>query len=421
MSNVNEPASSILYQDEDQSTILIDIPGSISEAQESPYPSIEPNNQKARQRVEARLQLGGLTEPTFPQDLLVQGLAKIHAAHAREFSARRECTPQGSTNEMQTQPERETSQPKETIGDRTIARCNADKGVSIGSKVLPRKPLFISSVGTTGGCHRLRMADITNRLVSNSSPKSTQLLLVETAQKYNIPPLSTFMLSQIGWNEAACFSRNAYQLLPEPTVSAAPGQFDFILIDPPWENRSARRSGHYQTRRNFTDDPMDVLQEMLGKHIAPNGLVACWITNKKRVRDAALQVFQAWGVELVEEWAWLKTTVDGDPICPIDGIVRRPYEILLLGRPISLAIDSIEDAESDKLIRKRLIVGVPDIHSRKPCLKALVEPMMMDASNYRALEVFARNLTAGWWSWGDEVLKFNREDYWKKAARLTAA
>lgn len=163
---------------------------------------------------------------------------------------------------------------------------------------------------------------------------------------------------------------------------------------------------------------MDVLQGMLGKHIAPDGLVACWITNKKRVRDGVLQVFQAWGVELVEEWAWLKTTIHGDPISPIDGIMRRPYEILLIGRSTSSAIDGFEDSESDKPTKKRLIVGVPDIHSRKPCLKALIEPMMANRSDYRALEIFARNLTAGWWSWGDEVLKYNWEGYWMKAGPL---
>jgi protein JSN1 len=31
---------------------------------------------------------------------------------------------------------------------------------------------------------------------------------------------------------------------------------------------------------------------------------------------------------------------------------------------------------------------------------------------YSAMEVFARNLTAGWWACGNEVLKFNARECW---------
>ena len=39
---------------------------------------------------------------------------------------------------------------------------------------------------------------------------------------------------------------------------------------------------------------------------------------------------------------------------------------------------------------------------------------MSDAmpKKYLALEIFARNLTAGWWSWGDEVLEYQKKKYW---------
>lgn len=152
-------------------------------------------------------------------------------------------------------------------------------------------------------------------------------------------------------------------------------------------------------------DPMVVLRDMLGQHIASGALVACWITHKASVRDAALEAFQAWDVQLVEEWAWLKTTVGGLPITQIDGLWRKPYEVLLLGRK-----GSDGAPESDSEVQRRVIVAVPDLHSRKPHLKTLIEPFLPGA--YRALEVFARNLTAGWWSWGDEVLKYNWEGHW---------
>ena len=60
-----------------------------------------------------------------------------------------------------------------------------------------------------------------------------------------------------------------------------------------------------------------------------------------------------------------------------------------------------------------MIAAVPDVHSRKPCLKSLIEEAFeFKAGEYRALEVFARGLVAGWWSWGDECLRFQWEGWW---------
>ncbi len=150
---------------------------------------------------------------------------------------------------------------------------------------------------------------------------------------------------------------------------------------------------------------MVVLRAILGQHIAPSGLVACWITSKENARESALEAFQAWTVQVIEEWAWLKTTVGGLPVTQIDGLWRKPYEVLLLGRK-----DSDETPGSNSDVRRRVIVAVPDLHSRKPHLKTLIEPFL--PRTYRALEVFARNLTAEWCSWGDEVLKHNWDGHW---------
>ncbi len=54
--------------------------------------------------------------------------------------------------------------------------------------------------------------------------------------------------------------------------------------------------------------------------------------------------------------------------------------------------------------------AVPDVHSRKPNLRQLFDEIL--PPGYAALEVFARNLTAGWWSWGDDVLHFQHTSHW---------
>lgn len=224
--------------------------------------------------------------------------------------------------------------------------------------------------------------------------------------RYLIPPFCTFLLSSINLHTTPAFTHTALMLLPESTPSTGPGQFDFVLLDPPWANRSVRRSGGYSTTESHGGDPMAALEGMLGQHVAPRGLVGCWITNKPAVRTAALNAFKRWRVELIEEWVWVKVTSGGEPVTVLGGVWRKPYEVLLLGR---------KGGKVEGGVARRLIVAVSDLHSRKPSLRELIEPMMPDGRRYRALEVFARNLTAGWWAWADECLKYNWDGCWSGA------
>lgn len=257
---------------------------------------------------------------------------------------------------------------------------------------------------------------IANRSICNPHPTPAQLYISPVAQPYIIPPHSCFFLGSITPRSTAALSKAASTLYPTSTATAGPGQFDFILLDPPWANRSVRRSSSYKTSEDLDSDPLDALQGMLGRHIAANGLIGCWITNKAASKQQALEAFQAWNVKLIEQWIWVKTTVNGEPVTAIDGIWRKPYEMLLLGRRRSRdeRIEEAEEVRQRDGVVKRVIVGVPDLHSRKPCLKELIAPMMEDRGTYRGLETFARHLTEGWCAWGDEILKFNWEGHWLK-------
>jgi N6-adenosine-specific RNA methylase IME4 len=148
--------------------------------------------------------------------------------------------------------------------------------------------------------------------------------------------------------------------------------------------------------------------------MADTCLVGIWITNKPAVRETVLGehgLFATWGVALVEEWLWLKTTVAGEPVGPLDSAHRKPYEVFLLGRRRRTTTGSAPPPTPPALVVRKVVVAVPDLHSRKPCLKALIDPMVGFAQ-YRALEIFARHLVAGWWSWGNECVKFNWEGCW---------
>ena len=155
-----------------------------------------------------------------------------------------------------------------------------------------------------------------------------------------------------------------------------------------------------------------LLKMDIDNYLEHNALVGIWITNKSALREHVLGaggLFETWNVGLIEEWIWIKTTTKGEPMFDIDNAMRKPYEVLLLGRAAPNAWTTMTHAPNPK---KRVIAAVPDIHSRKPCLKELLEPYMPDPTDYSALEVFARYLVTGWTSWGNEVLKYNSNLYW---------
>jgi N6-adenosine-specific RNA methylase IME4 len=184
-------------------------------------------------------------------------------------------------------------------------------------------------------------------------------------------------------------------------------KFDLIVMDPPWPNRSVRRKrGSYHTANDLGEIRETLSLIPIASHLTPEGLVAVWITNKASVLELLTSprgLFAEWGLELVCEWTWLKVTTAGEPIVSVDSTWRKPWERLLIAKRQGAGMTKLPG-------QGRVIVSVPDLHSRKPNLRPLFEDIL--PPGYRALEVFARNLTAGWWSWGDEVLKFQQPEHW---------
>ncbi|ATY62772.1 MT-A70 family [Cordyceps militaris] len=182
--------------------------------------------------------------------------------------------------------------------------------------------------------------------------------------------------------------------------------FHLIVVDPPWPNRSVRRTtATYKTAASLSGTQNLLRAIPVRAHLADDGLVAVWITNKPRIVDllaAPGGVLHAWGVEVVAEWTWLKVTAAGQPLYPLDSAWRRPWEKLLVAKRVG--------RPAPDGLAPKTIIAVPDVHSRKPNLRGLFGDVF--GSGYTGLEVFARGLTSGWWSWGDEVLKFQQPQHW---------
>jgi N6-adenosine-specific RNA methylase IME4 len=149
-----------------------------------------------------------------------------------------------------------------------------------------------------------------------------------------------------------------------------------------------------------------ILQDVpITSHLCPGGLVAVWTTNKPSIVELLTSrggLFEQWGLQLAAEWTWVKMTASGEPLFDVDSSWRKPWETLLIAKKIG---------SKEPRVPNKMILAVPDVHSRKPGLRAMFQPIL--GQGYKGLEVFARNLTAGWWSWGDEVLKFQSSRYWE--------
>ena len=443
MSDDHFPSTAILYHNTDRTVVLLDLPRSISLAQGTPdnpctaqiysaqplklpYPSTEPKSEKAKAHVR-QSKVSCTPNEKFPKLLLHQALEEISQHWQGDWCWMRKESPVIVTRRWKKQqcsefrlstPSPRAQNPYSSTQVPSLASSldTAERSKRDPTKIEPNlrlsetspnpksysEPLILWANSKSVVTVRSGTQHITNKLVYN--PCITSVSLVCAGTKFNIPPNASFMMAKISEAMAPVFTMAALKMLPQPSATAGVGQFDFILLDPPWENRSVRRSAKYDTMRGT--DPVGVLKGVLGQHIARNGLVACWITNNSRSRAVALETFTGWDVKLIEEWAWLKTTVLGEPTSEIEGTWRQPYEILLLGKKSEWPEIILDNP------KKRVVVAVPDLHSRKPNLKELIEPMM--PTQYRALELFGRTLSAGWWAWGDEALRFNWEGHWSK-------
>ncbi|OAL40433.1 hypothetical protein AYO20_00169 [Fonsecaea nubica] len=381
-------SGTILYRNQAATVALIDIPQSIRAGQHlaytlrsslavrSPYPSTEPKGIKR----EAILNTTTVEEQLYHESLqceiraaLIEIRTHLHGRGELWCGARRALTSHADTS----------------VPPSPAQPSNLEWSVSTGHSSTA-VPVVLSTTERRTKFHSLE--DLQGTIVYNIVSQ-TAIVQVRHVGDFLVPSGSVFLWASLEQGSPAFLS--VRRALPPETRA-----FDLILMDPPWPNRSVRNSNAYRTSEAQARDPFLQAVRLTGDFLAPQGLLALWITNKSSVRDKVLQTLQALDLHLHQEWIWIKVTAQGEPVSAIDGVWRRPYEILLLFRK----------GQPPKGPERKVIAAVPDLHSRKPCLKLLLEKQL--PPKYSALELFARNLTAGWWSWGDEVLKFQHESQW---------
>nr|XP_012227080.1 PREDICTED: methyltransferase-like protein 4 isoform X2 [Linepithema humile] len=172
-------------------------------------------------------------------------------------------------------------------------------------------------------------------------------------------------------------------------------QYDFILLDPPWWNKSIRRKKiNYKMMYNE-----ELVKIPIKRLLHSNGILAIWCTNSSNHLNSIFnEIFPSWGITYRAKWYWIKVTQAGDTICNFNSAPgKQPYELLILGSALDKGRVNIPDG--------KLMISVPSaVHSHKPPLTEIIKEYL--PSEPKCLEIFARYLLPGWTSWGLEILKF---------------
>ncbi|GAA5916114.1 uncharacterized protein JCM6883_001735 [Sporobolomyces salmoneus] len=227
--------------------------------------------------------------------------------------------------------------------------------------------------------------------VNNSKDKELILPLHENdSDKFSpfrliLPPSSGFLLSNFSesWSDpAGAISQIAQEV----------GGWDILIMDPPWPNASATRSGSYETFDPYDLWKLDV-PELLGSAKKPV-LVAIWLTNRVKYRRILFEkLFPAWNISNPVEWFWVKIASEtGEPVWSFESAHRRCYEGLVLG----WFIPPNAKTKPTPLPNRKVFLATPIGHSRKPVPLDLLIPFLPPSdSPPNVIELFARTTLAG--------------------------
>ncbi|MBN3945731.1 MAG: adenine-specific DNA methyltransferase [Nostoc sp. NMS7] len=181
------------------------------------------------------------------------------------------------------------------------------------------------------------------------------------------------------------------------------GQYQYIVIDPPWFYRLRNQDKTHRNRINYK--PMHI-EEILSLPVPDlsdrtGSVLWLWYTNNHMIEAA--QCLQTWGFELKTILTWEKVTKDGTKThLGVGHWLRNSTE------HCALAVrGNVKAFAGRTLTNQSSILHSPRReHSRKPeQFFELVEKLCPDMTK---LEMFARSSRVGWDCWGDEALKFDQ-------------
>jgi len=174
--------------------------------------------------------------------------------------------------------------------------------------------------------------------------------------------------------------------------------YDLIYADPPWSYRDKANAGKRGASHKYSVMSLeDICALPVGDIASDDCLLALWWVPP--MPREALDVIDAWGFKLktMKGFTWHKITKTGKDHFGMGHWTRANTEDCLFaarGKP----------KRTNAGVRQLIHAHVRD-HSRKPeeARDALVTLL---GENVRRIELFARQRSVGWDSWGAEIDKF---------------
>jgi len=178
--------------------------------------------------------------------------------------------------------------------------------------------------------------------------------------------------------------------------------FNVLLCDIPWRFKS----GDYAKSRNrqgLAKYPTMCLKDVMALPVPQildkSAVVLMWTTGS--MLSDSMKVIESWGLTFVTMFlVWEKQYANGDPEVGTGSWTRPSTEFMLLARR-GTGLTKLRTSRSVRQVVKAPLLG----HSHKPMIFKEIVKDFFDTD--RRIELFAREITPGWSSWGLEV---NRDE-----------
>jgi|TARA_B110000908_G_C9963661_1_gene317987 site-specific DNA-methyltransferase (adenine-specific) len=178
-------------------------------------------------------------------------------------------------------------------------------------------------------------------------------------------------------------------------------KYNIIYADPPWHygSKSAINNTSGKTIKPLEDHyntmTLNELKELPIKELTKED-AACfmWVTDSHI--DEALEILKSWGFKYKTiAFNWVKTTSKGNYCKNVAPWTMKSSEICLLGIKGKMTkYKQVNNIES-------LVIAERTKHSRKP--KEVRDRIELLFGDTPRIELFAREKTEGWDSWGNEI------------------
>jgi N6-adenosine-specific RNA methylase IME4 len=182
------------------------------------------------------------------------------------------------------------------------------------------------------------------------------------------------------------------ELGPDKVLALPPkGKYNIIYCDPPWryfEEGFKNQSQHYKTM-----ELEDICKLPVGDLAADDCLLFMWVTFP--MLDDFIDVLRCWGFEYsTVAFVWVKANKGGEGyFTGLGSWTRSNAEICVLARRGS--VQRIDASVS------QIVYAPVEEHSKKPGI--VRDKIVQLVGDLPRIELFARQKTDGWETWGDQI------------------